>query len=298
MLDITLEQIEYALGAKGKKISNEYLFPCPVCRQAGQDRKGNNLSFNPAKGLLVCFSCGQGHQVLKMINNKTKTWVGSPSSNISTQPVRANKWEHKDNKSKYAEYQYLANRELLNDKKLLSYLLENRKIGEEIIEFSGLGYDPTENKWVIPIYSIKYNTLVGFKYRSYDFKDKWSEKGSPATMMKIKYQEQTENLYICEGEFDSYIMYQILKKYNKLDASSIISPSNGVGTLINCIQEIYFNNYRNIYLCLDNDAAGLQVTQALLMAYPFMQDKTPQFTDPQLLQGHTDLNDWYKLNIA
>lgn len=297
MLDITLEQIEHVLGVKGKKAGSEYLFPCPSCKMSGNDRKNDNLSFNPTKGLLVCFACGQSNQVLDMIN---KSWVGKkvpPSSTPPTQPVRVNKWEHGENIEKYLIYQHMACEILINDKNLLAYLLEERGITKDTVLFSGLGYDNTENKWVIPVYSIKYNALVGFKYRSHDFKQKWSEKGSPATMMKIKYQQESENLYICEGEFDSYIMYQILKKYNKLDNSSIISPSNGASSLNGCIQEIYFNDYKNVYLCLDNDDAGQKTKEAILMAYPFIVDKTPQFTKQQLADGYNDLNDWYKLNI-
>ena len=92
-------------------------------------------------------------------------------------------------------------------------------------------------------------------------------------------------------------MVDILDKYNKIDDSIIITPTNGAKTLLAKITDIELNNFENIYLCLDNDKGKInkqgkpddvswQTTQALLKLYPKFIDKTPI--------DCKDINDWWK----
>ena len=92
-------------------------------------------------------------------------------------------------------------------------------------------------------------------------------------------------------------MIEILDKYNKLDSSTIIMPTNGVKTLLKHITDIELNNFDKIHLCLDNDKGKVnkqgkpddvsyQTTQELLKTYPTFIDNTPE--------GCKDINDWWK----
>jgi hypothetical protein len=176
------------------------------------------------------------------------------------------------------EHQHACNSQLLASNKALNYLYEHRLINPFTVQKCGLGYDFEDNKWVIPIYSLKEQRLVGFEYRAGNFSQKkvWKEKHTPSCISEVWGARKNENLYITEGFFDSYCLMQILEQYDKLDKSTVYSPSNGVASLTSCITEINFNNFENIYLCLDNDEAGQKVTKELLERYPFMIDKTPK----------------------
>ena len=57
---------------------------------------------------------------------------------------------------------------------------------------------------------------------------------------------------------------------------TIMTPSSGVSSLIDTIRTLKIADFKNIYLCLDNDEAGQKVVRSLLDTYPFMIDKTPK----------------------
>ena len=183
----------------------------------------------------------------------------------------------------------------------LNYLFQQRGLSPFCVIKSGLGYDFVDNKWVFPIRRLQDQKLVGFRYRGGDLTNKtvWTESGMPSCLAIIYGQPKAENLYICEGEWDSLAMIEILDKYNKLDSSTIIMPTNGVKTLLKHITDIELNNFDKIHLCLDNDKGKVnkqgkpddvswQTTQELLRLYPNFIDKTPQ--------DCKDINDWWKLN--
>ena len=55
--EFTIEEVERVNGYPLKKTGpNQYQGPCKYCRTAGGDTKGDNLHFNPTKGLF----CGVG----------------------------------------------------------------------------------------------------------------------------------------------------------------------------------------------------------------------------------------------
>ena len=122
----------------------------------------------------------------------------------------------------------------------------------------------------------------------------------PSCLAIIYGNQKAENLYICEGKWDSLAMIEILDKYNKLNDATIIMPTNGVKTLLKHITDIELNNFGNIHLCLDNDKGKVnklgkpddvswQTTQELIKLYPKFIDKTPQ--------GYKDWNDWWKEHL-
>ena len=324
MLDLTLEDIREYTGQQGRKIGQEYVFMCPACF----DEKGkDNLHFNDKKGILWCFANEQHNkdilsEIMKKKNERKKM------EKINEIPA------YIKNQEKYLMYQILCNDALLGrlDKSWLDELnkqdmfekgeyqfyldlIETDKprleketgINADTIELTGLGLDFFGNKWVFPIFDMSSN-LVGFEFRYKDLKQKkiWRQQGTPKCMAIVY--GNGKNLYVQEGYKDCYLMIQILKHHNMLDNSTIVTSSNGVAGTLDVMNNIQFNKYDNIYLCLDNDKekekiikngkpqdVSRQMTKAIIEKYPFIKDRTPKFTDEELKQGYKDIADVWKL---
>lgn len=285
-MNFTLQDIIDIAGQPSKESGGHTHWQCPYCQDRGKD----NLVFTAKKNLLTCFADPSHSRLILQEIGKKKKALEQPKP---TQ--EAKQWQI--NLEEYLTYQHECNSQLLASSKALNYLYEHRLITRDTVELCGLGYDFEDNKWVIPIYSLKEQRLVGFKYRRGDFtqKGEWCETDTPSTIAMIWGKEKNENLYICEGMLDGYVLTQWM---DYPEHSTIYTPSMGVGSLKNSILEINFNNFENIYLCLDNDkpkwnkktkkwvAAGPANTKELLERYPFMIDKTPK---PKLGNDITDL---------
>ena len=327
-MELTLNDIQEYTGQQGRKIGQELVFMCPIC----QDRKGkDNLHYNPTKNILWCFANEEHSKVIL--------------SEIMKKKHENKKAENKEipayikNQERYLMYQILCNETLLGrlDKSLLDelnkqdmfedgeykfyldlietdkprlareYLEKETGINTDTIEITGLGLDFFGNKWVFPIFDMSSN-LVGFEFRYKDLKQKkiWRQKGTPKCMALVY--GNGKNLYVQEGYKDCYLMIQILKHHNMLDNSTIVTSSNGVAGTLDVMNNIQFNKYDNIYLCLDNDKekekiikngkpqdVSRQMTKAIIEKYPFIKDRTPKFTDEELKQGYKDIADVWKL---
>ena len=324
MLDITLDDLITHCGDY-KRIGQEYVFQCPYCNDTGHD----NMMFNPKKGIVWCHA-DKSHapQLLREIMKEKKP-------QMTNKKLEIKQWE--DNQENYLLYAYFCNDMLLgndissileydkflniidgeNDIKLIkeiansnkaekarAYLYEYKLIDEKTIKETQLGYDFLSNKWVFPIYTK--DILKGFRYRGGDFTNKkiWTEIDTPSCLAYIGGNGK-QNVYICEGEMDANIMVQMLRKVDKLKNSIVFTPAMGASSLERCINELNFNNYDKIHLCLDNDImktvkdrVSLRTTKNIIDTYDFIIDKTPQFTDDELNQGNKDISDWYKLHIG
>lgn len=278
------------LGEPRKRIGAELIWRCPYC----VDKHGDNLHYNEKKNILWCFANEEhSKEILREIaklNKKEK-----PMSKAIPQYLL--------NKESYTIYQdicnsllmgtktYLEDDELLktlwseqeisklksesqNSDKALNYLYAERKINPFVVELCGLGFDFVDSKWVIPIYN-QNKGLVGFEYRKADFKEKkiWREIDTPKCLAHVYGKEKTKECWIVEGFFDAYALLALAIKNNKENDISIFTPSNGVNATIDSIKELSFNNYEHIYLCLDNDKAGNEMTERVISAYPFICDK-------------------------
>jgi len=318
-MNFTLQDIIKIAGQPTKERNGHIYFRCPECAALGGDNSGDNLIYTPSENLLYCFVHEEhSKNILRQMHSDEtieKTYQKPIEQNHRTQ-----QWEI--NQMEYVEYAFECNQALLTDNSpyyyfdnltALEYLYKHRLISKETIEICEIGFDFDDKKWVFPVYPVaKKGTMYGFRYRGYDLKNKsiWSEKDTPSCVMSIKGKPTDKNLYICEGEFDALVMVEILRAYKKLDYSSIYSPSMGVSNLKNCINKINFENYENVYLCLDNDIekrkiivngksqdVSLQMTKELIERHPFLIDKTPKFTDEELKLGNKDITDWWKIHI-
>lgn len=315
-MQLTEQMVLNHLGQPRTKIGSELVWQCPICLDSHKD----NLTYNPNKNILWCHADpSHAPMICKEIYKKNLP----PKVEQTSELPKYIKYAHelllywvvmndmllgnKVDSEIFKEFccdeeeiiKYLEQQELNRSTDALNYLFEQRGLSPFCVIKSGLGYDFVDNKWVFPIRILQDEKLVGFRYRGGDLSNKsvWSESGMPSCLAIIYGNQKAENLYICEGEWDSLAMIEILDKYNKLDNSTIIMPTNGVKTLIKHITDIELNNFKNIYLCLDNDKGKVnkhgkpddvswQTTQALLALYPNFIDKTPE--------DSKDINDWWK----
>ena len=316
-MQLTEQMVMNYFGNSGwKKVGQELVRECPICRDSHKD----NMTYNKNKNILWCHADpSHAPLICKEIYKKN-------------QPPKEEKQEQSPKYIKYAEEllvywdmthdmlmgnkvskdtlefvcddeeeieKYLKQQELNRSTDALNYLFQQRGLSPFCVIKSGLGYDFVDNKWVFPIRRLQDQKLVGFRYRmgNLEIKEVWTMKNMPSCLAIMYGDNKAENLYICEGEWDSLAMIEILDKYNKLDNATIIMPTNGVKTLLKHITDLELNNFDNVYLCLDNDKGKVnkqgkpddvswQTTQELLRLYPNFIDKTPT--------GCKDINDWWK----
>lgn len=276
---LTLEDIESFLGA-GKKVGNNYQWQCPYCL----DKHKNNLSFNPTKGILWCFASSGEHSklILKEIwqNKKDRNF----NNNIYFKPVtKSNDNEKKQVINVYTPekqeemliYQSNCNDYLLKNELLLNKLKTVRGINKDTVCDCFIGFDFAKNSWVIPSfeYGIADSYIIGHEFRPADFSKKILRSvGTPLNMCMINsYTPLTEVLAIVEGYMDGYALYQHLKELNQIQYYHIVTPCNGVGSLIKQISIVNFDKYKTCYLYIDNDKAGNETAAKLLELYPFMK---------------------------
>ena len=272
---LTLEDIEAYLG-QGKKVGNNYQWQCPYCL----DKHKNNLSFNPQKGILWCFASSGEHskQILKEIwqNKKDINFNNNIKPAIKTennkQPINVYAPEKQE---EMLIYQSNCNEYLLNNETLLNKLEKVRGINKDTVNDCSIGFDFAKNSWVIPSfeYSITDSYIIGHEYRPADFSKKILRSvGTPLNMCMINsYTPLTEVLAIVEGYMDGYALYQHLKELNQIQYYHIVTPCNGVGSLIKQISIVNFDKYKTCYLYIDNDKAGNETAAKLLELYPFMK---------------------------
>ena len=273
--NITLADIREVLGQNGKKSADNWLFQCPIC----QDSSCDNLIVKGNGAYIHCFSCANnegGKYVLTEIERK-RGYERKKEQNIVVNEKP--RFLDKKLQEQYIEYMLLANEQLLSNEELLNLLYEKRGIDRQTVVDCGIGYDNTEEHWVIPIFSLKYeNMVMGFEYRRKNF-DKYPngskvrrEKGYVTDICQVWGRNKAKTLIISEGFWDAYALHQYLRNKGD-DEHTIYSCSNGVTSLVNVMNRITFANFNEIKLILDTDDAGSKVTDEIIDRYNFVRDK-------------------------
>lgn len=297
--NISLSDIRDVLGQNGKRSGDNWLFQCPICRDKGE----NNLIVKGNGAYIHCFSCVNnegGKYVLSEIERKRaseKRQNVSITTNNSYSYNEKPRFLDKELQEQYLTYMLLANDLLLNNSELLDLLYEKRGIDRQTVIDCGIGYDDTEEHWVLPIFSLKYeNMLMGFEYRRKNF-DKYDngskvrrEKGYIADLCPIWGRDKSDILIISEGFWDGYALHQYLRNRGAKSSYTIYSCSNGVTSLLNVMNRITFNNFQEIKLILDTDEAGSKVTREIIGKFPFIKDKREFLFSKDC----KDVNEWLK----
>lgn len=271
--NVTLADIREVLCQNGKKSGSNWVFQCPICRDSSCD----NLVVKGNGAYIHCFSCSDnegGKYVLTEIERKR--------SKEREQNVVVNNTPRFLNKSlqeKYVEYMCIANEKLLENEELLNLLYEKRGIDRQTVIDCGIGFDETENHWVIPIFSLTYDgLLMGFEYRLKHF-GKYAngskvrrERGYITDICPVWGCKKAKTLILCEGFWDGYALHQILRNSGD-DDHAIYSCSNGVSSYVSVLNRICFANFNEVKLILDTDDAGTKITNEIIDKFPFIKDK-------------------------
>ena len=270
---LSLELLTTVLGEPEKQSGDEYLWQCPLCKDTGRD----NLKFNAVKGILWCFA-NESHapQILKEILKKGR---------INLKPANADynsydRYKHIFSMQKQIEfkiYMQECNEKLLTIDILPSILLKKRGLNLSTAKDVKLGVDMNKKRWVIPTFQYsteRANTILGFEYRPFNFsKDGLTrEKGTPTGLAMINsYKPTMEVLAVVEGYFDGYALYQHLKEQKQIQYYHIVTPSNGIQSLLKHISQIDFSKYKRFCLYVDNDEEGNKVAEKIMAKYTIFE---------------------------
>lgn len=283
--NITIDMLINYLGQPNKKIGNEYIWQCPYCRDTHKD----NLKFNTQKGLLKCFADdNHARRILSEINKQS----GDSYPKNYQKPIQKPTGMPAELSSKQLEenltYMYQCNRELMNNEKALNHILHKRGIDKNTVDFCGIGIDKNLHKWVIPIFKYGKSEVIGFEYRPpllpNAIKEKRTEaeqeakkgisrkKGSLSSMAEINCKTpKCELLAVVEGFLDGYALFQYLQEQNQAEFYHVVTPSNGISSLLKQIESINFNEYKKTYLYVDADDKSEPVINKITELYPFIE---------------------------
>ena len=274
--NLNLELLTAVLGEPEKQSGDEYLWQCPLCKDTGRD----NLKFNAVKGILWCFA-NESHapQILKEMLKKGK---------INLKPANADynsndRYKHIFSIQKQIEfkiYMQECNEKLLTIDILPSILLKKRGLNLSTARDVKLGVDMNKKRWVIPTFQYsteRANAILGFEYRPFNFsKDGLTRsKGTPTGLAMINsYKPTMEVLAVIEGYFDGYALYQHLKEQTQIQYYHIVTPSNGIQSLLKHISQVDFSKYKRFCLYVDNDEEGNKVAEKIMAKYPIFERVT------------------------
>lgn len=272
---LTLEILIATLGEPEKQSGDEYLWQCPLCKDTGRD----NLKFNAIKGVLWCFADNShAPQILSEILKKNKGKISLKPTNSDYN--NTDKYKHIFTKQKQIEFKFYmqeCNEKLLKADIFPTILLNKRGIKLSTVRAVKLGIDNNKKRWVIPAFQYsteKANIILGFEYRPLNFsKDGLTrEKGTPTGLAMINsYKPTTEILVVVEGYFDGYALYQHLKEQKQIKYYHIVTPSNGIQSLLKQISQIDYSKYKKFYLYVDNDEEGNKVAEKIIAQYPIFK---------------------------
>lgn len=127
-------------------------------------------------------------------------------------------------------------------------------------------YYPTTQKYAI----------TGYKVRKHpkDFTSPYGETGKDCELFgQFKFKTQNHTVMIVGGEHDALAAFQMLSDYQKnknFDPVAVVSPTIGEGGAYKQIQAQYefFNQFKKIIVCMDNDKAGIEAAQKIVDVLP------------------------------
>lgn len=290
-----LEILIETFGTNYKKNYDDYIWQCPLCANEGADNHCDNLKFNISKGFLTCFRNFEHSNKLRK-ELYLKLYQQSDLTNNSCDNLK-----HMQKISKVKRYELLLmfheyrenlqkefeqNRGALKNFEVLRGITPNTAYDMGIgIKIHDLNYDSNYGyMWAFPTvqYSTKENDsianlLMGYEYRPANFSKSTLEReancGTGLAMVN-EYSSKTEVLIILEGYLDCYAFYQFLHSKKQDEYYHIVTPSNGVNSLIHQIDEVDFEKYKQHILFLDNDDVGQQASAIIREKYPFFKNYT------------------------
>lgn len=273
---------------------------CPKCVSEGKDRSQDNFmvygldSDDRHKGG-HCFSCDY--------------------------TIPSEEWLEENGQEEEKEYVEIMGKEF--NKEVYNKIVESsgtdpkgyRGISREVSEFFKVRYVYSEEDGSIAetLYpTTKAGKMAGFKVRRHpkNFAGPWGETGKDCDMFgQVKFSTQTGHLMIVGGEHDALAAYQMMKSAQKegtkFDPVAVVSATIGESGAVKQVQANYnfFNQFKRIYVCMDNDDAGRKAADALAKVLPRgkVHIMKMRYKDPnkylELGKGHEFYSDYWGAGV-
>ena len=157
-----------------------------------------------------------------------------------------------------------------------------RGIADWVLEFYGHRVERFEDGRIRAVYypETKEGKLMGYKSRHLPKKFGIGNVGKTGISNDLSGQHKFTNggrdVVIVGGEEDKcaaqqmFREYQIMKKQDAYDHYAVVSPTTGEGSAAKQIAANYdfFDKFENIYICMDNDKAGIEATESIIKCLP------------------------------
>lgn len=233
------------------EVYNQYHLPvnekkamCPLCshNRKIQNQKIKVLRIDWDRAIARCFHCGEILQLhtYKKKSEQRKREYKKPVWNRTVLDDRVVKW--------------------FEGRGISQYTLQLMKITQSVEFMPQVG----EKRNSICFNYFRDDELVNVKYRTGDKKFKLFS-GGELILYNLNNCKISEDIIICEGEMDAL-------SYVEAGLFHVVSVPNGstlnnvnLEYIDNCIE--YFENKKKIYLSLDNDPAGQNVTKELIRRF-------------------------------
>ena len=276
---------------------NKGFYICPLCGSGtgkGHGKPDGALHLTPSGTKWHCFSCGKGGDILDLLvmrdgyDNATARQIlieryGETTVNnkfLLKSKTFAKQSTISDKNDRYINF---VNRSasLIKGSEGERYLL-NRGFTQETISKFNLGYDPKNKTIVIPYpNSNYYTTRTIYGERRY-----YKIKGKEEPLFILTENNDSDTLFICEGQLDAISLYQA-------GANSIISIG---GSGYNRLKDLH---YANIIIIKDNDQAGTTIANQISNIISSDRKKNIiSVNPPSNINGNTikDVNDVLKID--
>lgn len=291
--NITLNDVEKFLGYSLKKAGvNQYQGPCPYCRQEGGDTKGDNLNFNPNRGIFCGVTPDNEH-----------------GKHLAKEILRA-KYEGKETYKKVSELSYSEkdierySSNLFNNKKMLELVKESTGLSEEVIKECKIGFSKEGKVFVLPMIAID-DTITGLEIRIPEnhkgkFKFLCKTKGYTENIEKclsrINSPKEAKKAIISAGYKDGYAIYQYLKDNGQENEYQILTNTNGEPNTARALEPHveYLKGFEQVILCLDNDKAGKKAVEKVEQSIPLIFYNLNLGRLSGISEYINDFNDLYK----
>ena len=259
---------------KSQQIGNNIMVNCPYHIDKTPSM---SISINPDKPVYHCFSCG-----------KKGSWIGfyMEQNNYSYAEALKHLKIDKEPIVMYKKVEPIKKYMDFSDKiikahnNFFNYYIDYGKL---LYNYIGLTVNTAisckigilNNIWIFPIFKYPDCLIIGYELRNNDFKvfpdgrkckKPKLEKDYTLNCLSITYRADDNNrVIICEGFKDSYFIYQWLyeKEKGQKVKDTIMTPSCGVNTLIDLLQENKLEEFEKILIILDNDKAGNEVKEKI-----------------------------------
>ena len=165
----------------------------------------------------------------------------------------------------------------------LSYLINQRHLTREVIDYFKLGYDPERNVIVIPNIHMGQVKYINHRYLDPDHSPKYLTYGTKQLYNFDYYVMKTKSCVIFEGEFDCMSSVQLIPKL-----PAFATGGKGVS---NRIKWELFKKYEKVYLYFDDDGyKEMEAIATRLGKHRCYLVKSPK--------GYKDLNSFLNLPNA